>query len=401
MASWIGIGHASLEENPKAAEEAAVMALKNAQLPEGQPVDLVLLFCSSLYPQTEIVESVYSTLYPKILVGCSSAGEIISSGPLKRSIIVLLFSSDRIAVTAGFGESAHENPRQAGQRASFMAVQGIKKERHAFLIFPDGLAGNGSDILRGCQEALGTSFLIVGGSAADDYSFKKTFQFFQDKVLTNSVVGALFGGEVSVGIGGAVALDAELGKPRKVTKSYLNRVDELDGSPAANLYAEYFGSVAEELKQEFLARLTLAYPLGVSIIGEEEYLLRNVLRVDPATGALIYSADIPEQSHVRLMMSSRETILSSASRAAVQSLNCLNGKKPLFALVFNSVARKKLLRFQAKEEVQTIQQALGESVPLAGFYSYGEQAPLGAAMHRGQSHFHNESVVVVTVAENS
>ncbi len=399
MASWIGIGHASLEENPKAAEEVVIMALKNAQLPDGQPVDLVLLFCSSLYPQAKIVQTVYSTLHPKTLIGCSSAGEIISSGPLKRSLVVLLFSSDRIAVAAGFGESVHENPRQAGQRASFMAAQGIKKERHAFLIFPDGLAGNGSDILRGCQEALGTSFLIAGGSAADDYSFKKTFQFFQDKVLTNSVVGALFGGEVSMGVGIRHGWNP-IGKPRKVTKSYLNRVDELDGSPAANLYAEYFGSVAEELKQESLARLTLAYPLGMSIPGEEEYLLRNVLRVDPATGALIYSADIPEQSHVRLMMSSHETILSAARRAALQALNGLNGKKPLFALVFNSVARKKLLRFQAKEEIQTIQQALGESVPLAGFYSYGEQAPMGAAMHRGQSHFHNESVVVVTVAEN-
>lgn len=400
MASWIGIGYASLEENPKAAEEAAIMALKNAQLPDGQTVDLVLLFCSSLYPQSGIVQSVYSTLYPKVLVGCSSAGEIIASGSLKRSVVVLLFSSDRIEVAAGFGESAHENPRQAGQRASFMATQGIKKERHAFLMFPDGLAGNGSDILRGCQEALGTSFPIAGGSAADDYSFKKTFQFFQDKVLTNSVVGVLFGGEVVVGVGIRHGW-SPIGKPRKVTKAYLNRVDELDGNPAANLYAEYFGSAAEELKQESLAWLTLAYPLGMSVPGEEEYLLRNVLHVDPATGALIYSADIPEQSHVRLMMSSRETILSAARRAATQALNGLNGKKPLFALVFNSVARKKLLRLQAKEEVLTIYQALGNNIPLIGFYSYGEQAPLGAAMHRGQSHFHNESVVVVTVAENS
>jgi hypothetical protein len=389
-----------LEENPKAAEEAAITALQNAQLPEGRSVDLALLFCSSLYSQTKIVQTVYATLDPKVLVGCSSAGEIINSGPLKRSVVVLLFSSDKIEVTAGFGELAHENPRQAGQRASFMAAQGIKKERHAFLIFPDGLAGNGSDIIRGCQEALGTSFPIVGGSAADDYSFKKTFQFFQNKVFVNSVVGALFGGEVSVGIGIRHGW-SPIGKPRKVTKSYLNRVDELDGNPAANLYAEYFGSIAEELKQESLAQLTLAYPLGMLIPGEEEYLLRNVLRVDPATGALIYSADIPQQSHVRLMMSSHETILSAARRAALQSLNCLNGKKPLFALVFNSVARKKLLRFQAKEEIQTIQQTLGDGVPLIGFYSYGEQAPLGAAIHLGQSHFHNESVVVVTVAENS
>ncbi|MBI1976745.1 MAG: FIST C-terminal domain-containing protein, partial [Candidatus Omnitrophica bacterium] len=191
-----------------------------------------------------------------------------------------------------------------------------------------------------------------------------------------------------------------IGKPRKVTQSYLNRVNELDGTPASNLYAEYFGGAAEELKRESLARLTLAYPLGMSVPGEEEYLLRNVLRVDAATGALIYSADIPQQSYVRLMMGSSDTILSAARKAASQAMSGLNGKKPLLAFVFNSVARKKLLRFQAREEIAAIQETVGPETPIAGFYSYGEQAPLRAAIHRGESHFHNESVVVVTISEN-
>lgn len=398
MASWIGIGHASLAENKEGAQEAALMALGNARLPKGRGVDLALVFCSSLFPQEEIVRSVHAVLRPKALAGCSSAGEIIASGPIKRSVVVLVFSSDTIETSIGFGPSVYENPRQAGQKAAFMAAAGIEKERHAFVIFPDGLAGNGSEILRGCQEALGTSFAIAGGSAADDYCFKKTFQFFQEKVMDSSVVGTLFGGEVAVGIGVRHGW-SPIGKPREVTKAYLNRVDELDHNPASNLYAEYFGAAAEELKQESLARLTLSYPLGMAVPGEEEYLLRNVLRVDSASGALIYSADIPEHAHVRLMMSHSDTILSAAQKAAKQALAPLKGKKPLFGLVFNSVARKKLLGFRSKDEILAIRQTLGNQTPLIGFYSYGEQAPLGAVVHRGQSHFHNESVVVFVIAE--
>lgn len=399
MSSWIGVGYGFLEEGEKAVQEAAQMALRNANLPAGRIVDLGLVFCSSLYSHEKIIGSLHTLLRPKALIGCSSAGEIISSGPMKRSVVVIVFSSDTIHTSIGFGTQVNENPRQSGQKAAFMAVKEMPRERHAFLIFPDGLAGNGSDVLRGCQEALGTSFLIAGGSAGDDYCFRKTCQFFQDKVMTNSVVGALFGGNVSVGIGVRHGW-SPIGKPRKVTRSYLNRVDALDDTPASNLYAEYFGGAAEELKHESLARLTLAYPLGMSIPGEEEYLLRNVLRVDTTTGALIYSADIPQQSYVRLMMGSSDTILSAARKAAAQAMNGLNGKKPLLALVFNSVARKKLLRFQAKEEIAAIQETVGPETPLAGFYSYGEQAPLRAVIHRGQSHFHNESVVVVTISEN-
>ena len=400
MASWVGIGYASLEENKKAAYEASVMALKSIRLTSEQQIDLVLVFCSSLYPQAEILRSVSGVLHPKILVGCSTAGEIVASSQRKRSIAILAFSSDRISLSAGYGQGVNENPRQAGQQAAFMATKGRQQmERRLFLIFPDGLAGNGSDILRGCQEVFGTSALIAGGSAADDYCFKKTFQFFQTQLFTDTVVGVLLGGDILIGVGVRHGW-SPIGKPRTVTKAYLNRVDELDGTPASNIYSDYFGSAAEELKQELLARLTLSYPLGITVHGEEEYLLRNVLRVDPSTGSLIYSADVPEQSVVRLMMSSPDTILAASQKAAQQALSGLKGKNPLFALVFNSVARKKLLQLHAQDEISIIQQALGNETPLIGFYSYGEQAPLAGNMEKGQSHFHNESVVVVAVAEN-
>lgn len=398
MATWIGVGTSSSEEAKKAAAEAAQRALAAARHPKDHPPDLVIAFCSSLYPQAEILRTLHSLLHPKSFIGCSTAGEISSLGPSRRSIVLLVLSSTTIHTSIGVGHSVHENPRAAGQQAAFMAAKNSPPKRHAFLIFPDSLAGNGADIIRGAQENLGTSFPIAGGSAGDDFRFQKTHQYFQQELLTDAVVGVLFSGELTVGIGVRHGW-RPISKPQRVTKAHGNRVEELDGTRAANLYEEYFGAHAEELKQEALARLTLAYPLGMAIPGEDEYLLRNVLKVD-ASGALVYTAEIPEQARVRLMMSNRQAVMSAAQTAAEKALQALGGKKPSLGFIFNSVARLKLLGFRAAEEIALVQKTLGPNpVPLIGFYGYGEQAPLGAEIHRGQSHFHNESVVVVSLAE--
>ncbi len=397
MATCVGVGSSSSEEIKKAIHEAARKALILAHPPEDRPVDLVVAFCSSMYPQEEILPALHSILHPKMLIGCSTAGEITSSGPARKSIVLLVFSSTTISTSIGIGNSVRTNPRLAGQQAALMAVKNNPPKKHAFFILPDGLAGNGTNIIRGAQEILGTSFPIVGGSSADDFRFQKTYQYAQQTLLSDAVVGVLFSGEVSVGIGVRHGW-SPIGKPRLVTKAYANYVEKLDEAPAINLYEEYFGAQAEELKQEALAHLTLTYPLGMAIPDEEEYLLRNVLKVDPS-GAIIYAAEIPEQSKVRLMMANRDAVMSAAQRAAQKALQNLGGRKPFLGLVFNSAARRKLLGFRAMDEIAIIQETLGSQVPLIGFYSYGEQAPLGAEIHHGQSHFHNESVVVVTLAE--
>ena len=41
----------------------------------------------------------------------------------------------------------------------------------------------------------------------------------------------------------------------------------------------------------------------------------------------------------------------------------------------------------------------GKETPIIGFYTYGEQAPLGARIHLGQTLFHNETIVIFAIGE--
>jgi hypothetical protein len=211
------------------------------------------------------------------------------------------------------------------------------------------------------------------------------------------VVGILFLGDIAIGIGIRHGW-RPLGRPRKVTRAKSNVLREIDGEPAIDIYKEYFDKEIEGLHKEFLPRVTIKYPLGMLMPGEEEYLMRNVLRVN-TDGSLVCVAEVPEGTEVRLMIGSRDTALEAAKLAAQEAVMEMKGAEIKFAMVFDSVSRAKLLVGNIRREIEIIKRVLGEKIPLIGFYTYGEQAPLKSRMYAGQSYFHNESIVVLTVGE--
>lgn len=393
MSTWVGVASSRQSDSYRAGEEAAKKALE--AMGPGRP-DLVFAFGSARFEQDLLLKGVLSATQVAPLVGCSTAGEILMEGSARRSVVVMTIRSDNFRAAIGMGTRLSDNPRQAGRELATQVAQAKLLDPHALLMFPDGLRGNTAEVIRGIQDVMGLSFPIAGGSAADDFAFTKTTQYFRGRIHTNAVVGVLMAGRISVGIGARHGW-RPLGKPRKVTRATANVVQELDGHSAANLYEAYFGRAAGALDTASLVDMSIVYPLGMPVPGEEEYLLRNVLRVDPG-GAIVYAGEIPEGGEVRLMMGSKEKAIEAARRAAEQALLAVAPQKVSFALVFSSCSRARLFGRRAEEEIAAIRGVLGPKVPLIGFYDYGEQAPLTAAGFRGLSYFHNETLVVCAVS---
>ena len=396
MPTRVGVGHSRQPDSYRAGQEAAGKAMDTL----GQPrADLLLVFASIRFDQESLLHGVASVAPSTWMAGCSTAGEILSEGPSRRSVAVMAIRSDTLQVATGLGSRISLNSRLAGQEVAGQLLQAKIPNPHGMLLFPDGLTGNAAELIRGIQDRLGLSFPIAGGSAADDFGFTRTYQYVQGKLHSDAVAGVLLAGPIAVGIGARHGW-RPLGKPRRVTRGLANIVQELDGHTAVNLYETYFGRAAESLKAGSLADMSIVYPLGMPIPGEEEYLLRNVLKVDPTTGSLIYAGEIPEGSEVRLMMGSKERALDAARKAAEQAVLSIAPRTPTFALIFSSCSRARLFGRRAGEEIAAIRQVLGRSVPIIGFYDYGEQAPLSAAGFRGLSYLHNETLVVCAVSAN-
>lgn len=394
MATIVGVGLSEREESFSAGREAALLAQRQAKDTEA---DLVIVFASANFTQEDLLQGVTSVTKSSPLVGCTGAGEITIRGAEKRAVAVMTISSDKIEFATGLGERIEADARAAGHHAAREAVKKGIKNRSVFMMLPDGLTGNGADVIRGIQENLGTSFPIVGGSAADEFLFERTFQYYNGKIFCDSISGVLFGGNIAFGIGARHGW-RPLGKHRKVTQARLNRIEKIDNKPAVEIYEDYFGKDIDNLREP-LARMAILYPLGMAIPGEEEYLVRNALRVEE-DGSLVCVGEVPEGSEIRLMMGSKEFVLEAVEKAANEALKAMEGVKIKLAIIFNSISRNKLLGRMAQKEIELIRQVLGRDVPLIGFYSYGEQAPLRAEMHIGKSYFHNESIVILAVGES-
>ena len=214
------------------------------------------------------------------------------------------------------------------------------------------------------------------------------------------VVGLGFVGNLKIGIGVKHGW-IPIGFPLKVTKSEGSVLHELNHKPAISIYEDYFGpETASQLKFEVLAKLAITYPLGIKTAGSEEMLIRDPITVDD-TGSITCAAEIPEGSEVQLMIGSREEAVKVAKQAGEEAMSELGGT-PKAVIIFNCIARSKLFGERAGDEITAIQEAVGKDIPLIGFYTYGEQAPLGGEVrniNKCSPAFHNETVVIVVLGE--
>jgi hypothetical protein len=368
----------------------------------GEKADLAIVFSSVKYDQEQMLAGVRSVSGDTLLVGSSTAGEITTAGPLnKHSVAVMLLKSDTIKFYAAVGENVAKDPRAAGKEAAEKVRALAGGELKSFVMLPDVLVGNGSDIVRGVLDVLGEHFPAVGGAAGDDFEFKKTYQYLNDKVYSGTVVGLGMTGDFKVGIGVKHGW-LPIGLPMKVTRSSGSVLHELDGKPAIKIYEDYFGEQeAAILRTEALAKLAITYPLGMKVHGSEEMLIRDPITVDKE-GSITCAAEVPEGSEIQLMIGSREEAVKVARVAAENALEQLDGSAPKAVIIFNCIARNKLYGDHVGDEISAIQEVLGKDTPLLGFYTYGEQAPLGGQVRdikQCNTVFHNETVVIFVLAD--
>ena len=367
----------------------------------GAKADLLVVFSSSKYDQEKVLEGVRSVSGEALLVGSSTAGEITTKGPSKEnSVAVMAVSAPNVKFFAGVGEDIAKDNRVAGKKAAEEVKKQAGEALKAFIMLPDVLTGNGAEIVRGVLETLGEHFLVVGGASGDDFEFKKTYQYLNDRVYSGAVVGLGLTGDFKIGIGVKHGW-IPVGESFTVTKSSGSVLHEINNKPAIKIYEDYFGEEeAKVLRTETLAKLAITYPIGMKVAGSDELLIRDPITVDEK-GSITCAAEIPEGSEVRLMIGSREEAVKSAKVAAENALSQLDGSQPKAIIIFNCIARNKLFGERSGEEIDAIQSVLGSSVPLIGFYTYGEQAPLGGEVRnisKCNPAFHNETVVICVLA---
>ena len=351
---------------------------------------LVLVFGNRfLLEDSDVIDNIRAEFPYEHIVFGSTAGEIVGCNVNDNSISVtaIEFEKSSFIVERKNILDYDKNAKALGEAL----YDKIPKEnlKHLFVL-SEGSFVNGSSLIKGLENDIDAAVSITGGMCADDARFEKTLSSYKENPKVGEVILIGFYGETLeisyASFGGWIPFGPE----RIITKSEANILYEIDGQPALDLYRNYLGAKASELPQA-----SLLYPLNVTPTDKKEPVVRTILNINNEDQSMILAGDVPINSRVQLMMASVDGIATGAQDAAKFAMKNRRNK-PEIAILVSCIGRKLVMNQRVEEEVEQVKEAIGENIPMTGFYSYGEMAPFNEST---SCELHNQTMTLTLISE--
>lgn len=341
-----------------------------AILQDGQPLDDLRRAC----PDVRIV-------------GCSTAGEICDTRVADGTLVATAVHFEHARVEGALVPLGSDSDAAGRRLAAALPPEGL---RHAFVL-ADGLAVDGTGFAHGLRAGLPAHVTVTGGLAGDGNRFQRTTVVMDgERGPGTAAILGFYGERLTVGQGAMGGWGA-FGPERLITRSNGRVLYEVDGQPVLALYKQYLGEHARGLPGT-----GLMFPLVLRMPDGAQGVARSVLGIDEAAQSVTFAGDMPEGAYARLMMASPERLLEGAAGSARAARAGLGAREPDLALLVSCAGRKLVLEERVEEEVEDVREELGPRPALAGFYSFGEIAPLPTG---GGLELHNQTLVITTFAE--
>jgi small ligand-binding sensory domain FIST len=380
----------SLESDPTRAAEAIGRAL--GDLGPGA-TSAALFFATPGHGPTfgRVEHAIREAIGGGAVVGCTAAGVLAhaierESGP---GIAAIALRGD-FEVQRFFLPGLRGRAQEVGHEIGRVAAT-VERTPRTIVLLGDSYNMAPDELLAGVEGAApGTT--VVGAGASEDGSVGETSVIGRGAASGNAVAGLVLGGlDVRTAV---VQSAAPVGGWSVVTRAESNRVLELDGKSALDVFIAQLPSLLRDDLAEALrrTRVALADDTTGAIADDPPYVVRRLLGADGDRGALVVGDEVLPGT--RLAIAVRDA--SAARRDFAASLDAFAaGPRPAGLLYFDSVERGAALYGIADLDTAYLGQVFGD-VALAGFFSGLELAPLG-----GRNRFHQSSGVLVGFREGS
>ena len=348
--------------------------------------DLAIAFVSASYGAA--VEQLPQLLRPHLgnclLLGCN-AGGLIGGGSEEEEEpgIALLCGRLPDASLACLHLEQATLPPLSASRESWWRLLDLGPESGAsFMLLADPATLDAEACARGIDRAFPGS-TVVGGLASG------MLEPGMARLLGNGEVHR--SGGMLLALSGNVVIDSVLaqgcrpiGDPLFVTASDGNLINELDGRRPKDLLTALFATLDEADRTRFGDALCigLALPGPRQTVGAGDFLMRNVLGLDPDSGALWIGSRIAPnaivQFHLRDGASASEELEERLAASLTGTL------PPSAALLFACAGRGRNMFGVSGHDSGTLRRMI--DIPVAGMFSAGEIAPVqGATFVHGYS----------------
>lgn len=184
--------------------------------------------------------------------------------------------------------------------------------------------------------------------------------------------GALSGVVFAPGIVAATGLSQGCapigGRRHRITKAEGNIVHALDDTPALEVLQADLEALPAEERERAARRLHVALPLVGS--DRNDYLVRNLMGIDPKTGAIAIG-DVAEPGRELIFVRRDASAATEDLHRMAQDVRTRAGRQPQAALYFSCLARGPNLFGPGSRELAALRAEIGD-VPLIGMFCDGE-----------------------------
>jgi small ligand-binding sensory domain FIST len=368
LTSRIGTGLSSLESAGEAAAEAAREA-RGGALGRAE-VDLAFLFLSPAHldEAEAAVEAVREGLAPRHLLGCVAEGVVGGVRELEHGPAVAVWAAALPGAEIECFHAAAERTEKGITVAGFPELD----DAGLVVLLVDPFSFPAGAFLARLNEER-EQIPLVGGIATGGQQPGGQALILNDAVHAEGAVGAVVSGAqvrtvVSQGC-------RPIGREAVITRCQDNLVYELAGRPALErLRAEIAALSARE-------RALAARGLLAGLVIDEnrpeydtgDYLMRGLLGLDQASGALALGDDVRVGQTLRFFVRDAASADADLRRALADALP---GVRPAGALLFTCNGRGTHMFPEPDHDARVVAEALGTHA-LAGFFCGGEIGPVG------------------------
>ena len=232
------------------------------------------------------------------------------------------------------------------------------------VVHGDPRNGQTPKLIQQLPDLLGNGYLVGGLTSSNSYHYQ-----IADDIQEGSLSGIILDDRVKL-VSGLTQGCSPLGKSHRLTEADGNIAIRIDDRPALEVMKEDIGEILARDLNRIGGYIFAGFPVADSDTGD--YLVRNLLGIDPDTGALAIGDYLQADSPIMFCKRDSKTAVEDLQRMLEKLKSRVRGTIK-GGLYFTCLGRGQHMFGEPDREMQLIAEILGD-IPIAGFYANGEIA---------------------------
>lgn len=382
-ATMQGIGFAQLSDTGRAIDAALEAALAGSL---GETPGLALAFVGGRHDPRIAWERLSRALSPVPIIGGAAVG-CIGDGQLGYSgfeASVALFPARCGPFVTLTSPDLRDGEFAAG-RALGIRIAALGRHDPSVLLFFDSVVDAGppprlhpcSHLVEGLYAGLdGHQVQLSGAGTLANFTLSDSWLFAGFRLARHAAVAVVcppaLTAETAI-FHGCIPISGHY----TITRIDGSLLYELDGQPATSLIRQFLGEGVCETRPILHITLGQDFSPCDAAFSEDNYVNRLILDLDDESGAVrLFDADFSAGQVVQLMLRDPYYVLDSTRAGCLRVAERLRRGVPFGALYFDCAGRAGGVSGTPEEEAHILLSLIGPHVPLSGFYSAVEVAPI-------------------------